>query len=147
MTQGLPALAQEETLTLGQQPPAPPARAVPNHCHGPGMATAGAGAPCRRAHGRLDPTAANSVFLQLQRGEKRAGSGGAARQRSEGTGHSWPWSRPRDAAPRWHRGSSPAATKWELWEHRQDQEAAATLGSSPRSSSQARGSPGARRRR
>lgn len=37
---------------------------------------------------------------------------------------------------------SPAVIKWELWEHHQDQKAMATLGSTPRSSSQAGREPG-----
>lgn len=135
----------------------PPVRPSPNRCHRTGTAVAGAGAPRSQAQGTLDPASD-----QLKTGEKWAGCSSAAWQGFGDTGHSWRWAQPQLRRGRWllRQGAapwdsarrrcavtlgdffSPAVTEWELWEHHQDQAAAATLGSTPCSSSQAEREPG-----
>lgn len=133
---------------MGIQPPAFP-------CSGHPL-TAATAPGC--VQGMLHPASTDSIFLQLKMGEKRAGCSSATWQGFGDTGGSWRWTQRRHGRRLLHwdaaaqrtgeaRGGSgglfpPAVVKWELWEHHQDQEAAAMLGSTPSSSSQAEREPG-----
>lgn len=148
---------------MGIQPPASPRSGHPlTAATTPGRPWREPGYPAAKRRGRWTPLPIDSIFLQLKTGEKWAGCGSAAWQGFGDTGHSWRWAQPQLRRRRWllRQGTvpwdsarrrcavaledfvSPAVTKWELWEHHQDQEAAATLGSTPRSSSQAEREPG-----
>ena len=139
----------------------------PNRCHCTGTAMAGARVPCRQAHRTLDPASDRQRLPSAKNGRKMgrvrqcrlAGLRGHRPQLAmdpapappqapapapghRAVGHRAVGQRTQEARGGFGGFFSPAVIKWELWENHRDPEAAATLGSTPRSSSQAEREPG-----